>query len=124
RALPARPYTAALPAHATDSDGSTRATPHQPTPFTYTTLFRSFSAANDTTVNEGTTHTYNYTISDPGQDTVTSVSTSCDSPHGTKEPKSARLDNTHRSIPYTVPDCTDTADLTANATDSDGATGE
>src|SRR5205823_6492009 len=30
-----------------------------------------FSAANDTTVNEGTTHPYNYTVSDPGQDTFT-----------------------------------------------------
>src|SRR5205814_919480 len=33
-----------------------------------------FSAANDTTVNEGTTHTYNYSISDPSNDTVSSVS--------------------------------------------------
>ena len=37
------------------------------------------SALNDLSVNESgvTQHTYSYTISDPGADTVTSVTTSC-----------------------------------------------
>src|SRR5213076_957007 len=35
------------------------------------------SASNDLSVDEGSTRTYSYTISDPGQDTVQSVTTSC-----------------------------------------------
>src|SRR5204862_1932821 len=34
------------------------------------------SSTNDLSVNEGSSHTYSYTISDPGQDTVQSVTTS------------------------------------------------
>src|SRR5207253_7445185 len=41
------------------------------------------SAANDLSVDEGSSHTYSYTISDPGQDSVQSVTTSCGA-NGTK----------------------------------------
>src|SRR5207244_3695875 len=41
------------------------------------------AAGNDQSVNEGSTHTYTYTISDPGTDTVDHVTTSCGD-HGTK----------------------------------------
>jgi hypothetical protein len=82
-----------------------------------------FSAADDQSVDEGSTHTYTYTISDPGQDTVTSVTTSCDPPHGTKVALSDLHTNTSGSFQCTFPDGPDNADLTASATDSDSDTG-
>ena len=39
------------------------------------------SATNDLLVNEGTQHTYSYTVSDPGIDTFSVVSVSCVPPH-------------------------------------------
>ena len=46
------------------------------------------SGSNDLTVDEGSTHTYSYTISDSGQDTVSSVTTSA----------RARLEGDHRHV--------------------------
>jgi len=84
----------------------------------------SFSAGNATSVNEGATeHTYSYTISDPGNDTVQSVATSCDPPDGQKVAGSDTNTNTSGSFKCTFPDGLASADLTAAATDSDGATG-
>src|SRR5207248_6112177 len=108
---------------AADDDNGTSDTTTHSVPVNNVAPTVTFSAANDTTVNEGTTHTYNYSISDPGNDTVSSVSTSCDSPHGTKVALSDNNGNTSGSFQCTFPDGPDTADLTASATDSDGATG-
>jgi hypothetical protein len=83
-----------------------------------------FSAANDTSVNEGAAeHTYSYSISDPGADTVSAVATSCDPPHGQKVAGSDTNTDTSGSFKCTFADGPDDADLTAAATDSDGATG-
>jgi hypothetical protein len=78
------------------------------------------SAANDLSVNEGSTHTYSYTISDPGVDTVSAVTTSCGD-NGVKGVES----NTDASGSFecTFPDGPDTSVVSASATDSDGDTG-
>jgi hypothetical protein len=83
-----------------------------------------FNAGLVQTVNEGSAqHTYGYTISDPGNDTVSSVATSCDSPHGEKVAGSDTNTNTTGSFKCTFADGPDDADLTAAATDSDNDTG-
>ena len=121
--FPDGPDTADLTASATDSDGATGNTAHQSVTVNNVAPTVTFSAANDQSVNEGSSHTYTYTISDPGQDTISSVSTSCDPPHGSKVAASDSNTNTSGSFQCTFPDGPDTADLTASATDSDGATG-
>ena len=83
-----------------------------------------FSALNDTTVDEGATHhTYSYTISDPGNDAITGVVTSCNPPSGVKVTGSDTNTNTSGSFKCTFPDGPATADVTATATDSDTITG-
>ena len=73
------------------------------------------AAANDLTVNEGSTHTYSYTISDPDGDTIASVSTSCGL-HGTKSNPSNT--NAAGQFDCTFPDGPDSSTATAQATDS------
>ena len=107
----------------TDSDTDTGNTADQAVHVSNVAPTVTFSLANDQSVNEGTTHTYNYTITDPGQDTVQSVSTSCDSPNGNKVTLSDTNNDTSGSFQCSFPDGPATADLTASATDSDGDTG-
>ena len=121
--FPDGPATAVLSAAATDSDGATGATATQSVSVTNVAPTVTFSAGNDQSVPEGQTRTYNYSISDPGQDTVTAVATSCDPPQGTKVPSSDTNTNTAGSFQCTFPDGPATAVLSAAATDSDGATG-
>jgi hypothetical protein len=78
------------------------------------------SANDDLSVNEGSTHTYSYSISDPGQDTVTAVQASCGD-HGVKS--SASNTDTSGSFDCRFPDGPDSSTVSASATDSDGATG-
>jgi uncharacterized repeat protein (TIGR01451 family) len=78
------------------------------------------SAGNALDVNEGSTHTYSYTISDPGQDTITSVATSCGA-NGTKS--NASNTNTAGSFDCTFPDGDSGSTVSAQATDSDTDTG-
>ncbi len=82
------------------------------------------SSANDTAVNEsGTaTHTYNYTISDPGDDTITSVATDCGA-YGTKVAGSDSNTDTSGSFKCIFPDGPAMSTVSASATDSDGDTG-
>ena len=81
------------------------------------------SAANDLAVNEGTAeHTYSYTISDPGADTVSSVSTSCGA-NGVKVAGSDTNTNTAGSFKCTFADGPANSTVSAQATDSDGAAG-
>ena len=83
-----------------------------------------FDPANDANVAEGSAaHTYSYTIFDPGADTVSAVSTSCDPPEGEKVAGSDTNNNTSGSFQCRFPDGPADADLTAAATDSDGETG-
>jgi hypothetical protein len=78
------------------------------------------SAANDLSVNEGATRTYNYTISDPGVDTVTSVDVGC-GVYGVL----GASDNTDTggNFECTFPDGSAISVVSAAATDSDGDTG-
>ena len=80
------------------------------------------AAGNDLSVNEGSTHTYSYTISDPGADTVSSVATSCGA-NGVKVAGSDTNTNTTGSFKCTFADGPDSSVVSASATDSDGATG-
>ena len=84
----------------------------------------SLAAGNDLSVNESssTQHTYSYTISDPGQDTVQSVTTSCGG-NGTKVAGSDTNTNTSGSFKCTFRDGDASSTVSASATDSDGATG-
>jgi hypothetical protein len=81
------------------------------------------SAGNDLAVNEGAAeHTYSYTISDPGADTVSSVTTSCGA-NGAKVAGSDTNTNTSGSFKCTFADGPASSTVSAQATDSDGATG-
>jgi hypothetical protein len=80
-----------------------------------------FDSGLDTTVNEATTqHTYTYSISDPGADTVQSVSVGC----GTG---GTYVSDTHTNISGSITcqflDGPASPNVTAQATDSDGAAG-
>jgi hypothetical protein len=80
------------------------------------------AAANDLGVNEGSTHTYSYSISDPGADTVSSVTTNCGG-NGSKVSGSDTNTDTSGSFQCTFPDGPASSIVSASATDSDGATG-
>src|SRR5205823_114533 len=80
------------------------------------------SAANDLSVDEGSTRTYSYAISDPGQDTVQSMTTSC-GVNGTKVAFSDTHTNSSGSFGCTFPDGDAGSSVSASATDSDGDTG-
>src|SRR5207237_1058355 len=69
---------------------------------------------------EGPTHTSSYTISDPGTDTVQSVATSCGTNGTLSDAANTDLGG---SFKCTFPDGPNTSDVTAQATDSDGAAG-
>jgi hypothetical protein len=77
---------------------------------------------------EGKTETYTFTVSDPGDDTVQSVSTNCDAPNSSNGVKVANSDsfnsttNTY-SFECRFPDGPASATISAQATDSDGDTG-
>src|SRR5205823_1052591 len=111
--------TSDVTAQATDSDGdpgnvATQAvTVHNVAP---TVAFTGAPAS----ANEGQTKTYTYSISDPGQDTVQSVATSC----GVGGTKSADTHtNSSGSFSCTFPDGPANPTVSAQATDSDGDAG-
>ena len=60
-------------------------------------------AGNDLSVSEGSAHTYSYTISDPGADTVSAVTTSCGA-NGTKVAGSDANTDTSGSFKCTFAD--------------------
>jgi hypothetical protein len=83
------------------------------------------STANDRSVNEGTTHTYSYSISDPGQDAVQSVQPDCGG-RGTLVSGSSTNDNSSGSFQCSFADGLSPATATTvsvSAKDSDGETG-
>jgi hypothetical protein len=82
------------------------------------------SAGNTLSVDEsGTTqHTYSYTISDPGTDTVTGVTTSCGT-GGNKVAASDTNNDSSGSFKCIFPDGPASPVVSASATDSDSATG-
>src|SRR3954471_4138080 len=81
------------------------------------------AAGNPTTVNEGATQqTYSYTISDPGADTVSAVTTGCGA-NGVKVPGSDAFTNTSGSFKCPFADAPNSSVVTASATDSDNLAG-
>src|SRR5215213_889460 len=81
------------------------------------------AASNPSSVNEGPAQqTYTYTISDPGADTVSAVTTSCGA-SGAKVPASDTNTNTSGSFKCIFADGPTTSIVSASATDSDNATG-
>jgi Ca2+-binding RTX toxin-like protein len=79
------------------------------------------SVLNDTSVNEGTTHTYDFTIGDPGDDTITGVTVSCGT-NGTQV-GAATFTNSSGSFQCQFADGPASSDVSAGATDSDNANG-
>jgi len=82
------------------------------------------AAANPISVNESSTteHTYSYSISDPGTDTVSSVLTSCGT-NGSKVTSSDSNTDTSGSFKCKFDDGNKLSDVSAQATDSDTAAG-
>ena len=80
-----------------------------------------FTPATPLSAVEGSTHSFAYTVADPGADTAT-VATSCGAA-GEKVAGSDTLTGTTGSFGCRFPDGAATGDVTAAATDSDGATG-
>jgi hypothetical protein len=107
---------------AADSDSDTGNTDTQNVTVNNVAPTVTLSAGNDLSVNEGSTHTYSYTISDPGQDTVTSVSTSC-SGTGSKVSGSDAFTDTSGSFQCSFADGPNSSTVSAAATDSDSDTG-
>ncbi|MGH2920667.1 MAG: PKD domain-containing protein, partial [Gaiellaceae bacterium] len=80
------------------------------------------AAGNDLSVDEGSTHSYSYTIFDPGQDAVSAVTTSC-SGTGSKLDGSDAFTNTAGSFSCSFADGPNSSIVSAAATDEDGDTG-
>jgi hypothetical protein len=118
---PDGPATLMVTITATDSSGARASTSftvtvnNVPPSVTFT--------AGPATVNESgvTEHQYSYSISDPGDDTVQSVATSCGS--GIKVTNSDTFSNTGGSFKCKFPDGPADTQVSAKATDSDGETG-
>src|SRR5207248_1328428 len=106
---------------ATDSDGDTGNIDSQSVSIANVAPTVTLSAANDLSVAEGSTRTYSYTISDPGQDTVQSVTTSC-GVNGTKVAFSDTHTNSSGSFGCTFPDGDAGSSVSASATDADSYT--
>jgi hypothetical protein len=116
------PDSSVVSAGATDSDGATGNLDTQSVTINNVAPTVHLSLGNDASVSEGSTHTYSYTISDPGVDTVSSVSTSCGG-HGTKVAGSETNTDTAGSFQCSFPDGPNSSTVSASATDSDGAAG-
>src|SRR5207247_10548260 len=69
--FPDGPASSTVTAQATDSDNDAGNTASQSVSIANVAPTVTLSNTNDLSVNEGSTHTYRYTISDPGQDAVT-----------------------------------------------------
>jgi hypothetical protein len=116
------PATSVVSASATDSDGAAGNLATQTVTVKNVAPKVTLAGANVLAVDEGSTHTYDYSIADAGQDTVQSVATSCGA-NGVKLAGSDSHDNSSGSFRCRFPDGPASSSVTASATDSDGATG-
>jgi hypothetical protein len=80
----------------------------------------SFSAGNDTSVNEGTTHTYAFTVTDPGVDTFTVDTYGCGG-SGVYVTGSLTTSASGGSFQCTFPDGPASSSVNVKVKDSDGA---
>jgi len=121
--FPDGPASSTVTAQATDSDGAVSNTAERVVTVNNVAPTVAFTAGPSTVNESGVTeHTYSYSISDPGNDTITSVSTSCGA-NGTKVTGSDTNDNTSGSFRCIFPDGPASSTVTAQATDSDNAAG-
>src|SRR5439155_10133666 len=111
---------AALPTHETNDAVSDGETATQSVSVGNSAPTVTLSAGNELTVAEGSTKTYSYTISDPGADSVSSVDTSCGA-NGSKSNDTHT--NSAGSFDCSFPDGPAASTVSAQATDSDGDTG-
>ncbi len=117
------PNNSTVSVQATDSDSAAGNTATQTVAVANVAPTVALSAGNDLAVNEGAAeHTYAYTISDPGADTVTSVATSCGA-NGAKVSGSDTNTNTAGSFKCTFADGPNNSTVSVQATDSDSAAG-
>jgi hypothetical protein len=119
--FPDGPAYSTVTVQAIDSDGAASNTAERVVKINNVAPTVAFTAG-PTTVNESgvTQHTYNYSISDPGNDTISSVSTSCGA-NGVKVAGSDTNDSTSGSFKCIFPDGAASLTVSAQGTDSDGA---
>jgi hypothetical protein len=120
--FPDGPASSVVSASATDSDGDTGAADTQTVTVHNVAPIVTLSLANTLSVNEGTTHTYTFSISDPGADTVSAVTVDCGA-NGTLVAGSTTFNNSSGSFDCIFPDGPASSVVSASATDSDGDTG-
>ena len=117
------PNNSTVSVQATDSDGDAGNTATQTVTIANVAPTVALAAGNDLSVNEGAAeHTYSYSISDPGVDTVSSVSTSCGA-NGAKVSGSDTNTNSSGSFKCTFADGPNNSTVSVQATDSDGDAG-
>jgi len=117
--FPDGPATPTVSAQATDSDGNAGNTATQSVTVNNVAPTVAFTSAPASS-NEGQTQHYTYSISDPGQDMVMSVATSCGA-NGSLS--NASNGNTSGPFDCTFPDGPASSNVTVQATDSDGDAG-
>jgi subtilisin family serine protease len=121
--FPDGPAASTVSAQATDSDGAPSNTAERGVTVNNVAPTVAFTVGPTTADESGVTqHTYSYSITDPGDDTITSVTTSCGA-NGMKVASSDTNDNTSGSFKCIFPDGPATSTVSAQATDSDGAAG-
>src|SRR5206468_2054318 len=121
RTFPDGDATSVVSASATDSDHDTGNLDTQTVTIHNVAPTVTLSASNDLSVDEGSTHTYSFAISDPGQDSVQSVAVDC----GTNgvQVGSATHSDSSGSFDCRFPDGPSSSTVSASATDSDSAAG-
>ena len=108
-------------ASATDSDGDPGAADTQDVTINNVAPTVTLDPGNDLIVDEGTNHTYAFSISDPGDDTVTAVTVSCGL--NGSQVGLATFTDTSGSFVCSFPDGDASSTVSASATDSDGDPG-
>jgi hypothetical protein len=117
------PASPTVSAQATDSDGDAGATDTQSVTVANVAPTTTLSPANPSSLQESAAErTFSYSISDPGQDTVTSVATSCGS-GGQKVSGSDANTDTSGSFSCVFVNGPASPTVSARATDSDGEAG-
>ena len=117
--FPDGPASSTVSVRATDSDGDTGPAGTQDVTVRNVPPTATLSPGNPRTVDEGPAqHTYTFSVSDPGQDTVQSIDASC----GTGGTLVAGLGD-GVELPVRFPDGPASPTVSVRATDSDGDTG-
>jgi hypothetical protein len=117
--FPDGPASSSVSMRATDSDGSAGNTATQTVGVTNVVPVVTLTAGNDVAVNEGTQHTYAFTVSDPGVDSFHVSATSCGG-NGSQVGTTATT-AVGGSFVCSFPDGPKVSTVSVQVTDSDGA---